>query len=185
MNVFARVDKQTFLRFAAEQAEQRYEFVHGRIVQQMTGGTRDHGQLARRIARSIEDQIDAKHWTVLQDRGVETAETIRYPDVVVEPASEPGDSLSTSKPALIVEVLSQSTTATDLDIKPEEYLSLPTLDAYIVASQDEPACMVWARDKDGQPLQPKEIRGRRASIAIAGRGFAVKLALSKLYQGIG
>jgi hypothetical protein len=43
MNAFSKVDKRTFLRFAAGQAGERYEYVRGRIVQQMTGGTRDHG----------------------------------------------------------------------------------------------------------------------------------------------
>ena len=132
MNAFAKVDKDTFYRFAASHPEQRCEFVRGRIVQQMTGGTRDHGQVGRRIARLLEVQLNSAQWTVLQDRGVETNDTIRYPDIVIEPADEPGQSLSTRRPALIVEVLSPSTTATDLDVKPTEYLSLDTLDAYLV-----------------------------------------------------
>jgi Uma2 family endonuclease len=186
MNAFARVDKQTFLRFAAEHAEQRYEYVRGRIVQQMTGGTRDHGVVARRIARLIEDQLDPAQWNVLPDRGVETAETIRHPDISVEPADEPGDSLSSQRPAVVVEVLSPSTTATDLDIKPDEYLSLATLDAYIVAGQDEAACLVWIRDADGSfPTGPTEVRGHNGVISIAGRAFALTLPLATIYRGIG
>lgn len=184
MNAFARVDKQTFYRFAAEHAEQRYEFVRGRIVQQMTGGTRDHGQVGRRITRLIEDQLDEARWAVLPDRGVETPETIRYPDIVVEPAEEPGASLSTMRPVLVVEVLSPSTTATDLDVKPEEYMGLSSLDVYIVASQHEPACLVWERGADGQFSTPREVRGHAASINIAGRGFSLVLPLAVIYRGI-
>jgi hypothetical protein len=46
---FIKVDKATFLRFAAANDEGRYELEHGRIVQQMTGGTQRHGRLAGRF----------------------------------------------------------------------------------------------------------------------------------------
>ena len=184
MNAFARVDKQTFLRFAAEHAEQRYEYVRGRIVQQMTGGTRDHGVVARRITQIILGQVDETHWQVLNQRGVETAETIRYPDISVEPSDEPGDSLSTQRPALLVEVLSPSSIWNDLDVKPAEYLSLASLDAYIVASQDEAACLVWVREADDTFSGPREVRGRSAVVDVKGRGFALSLPLAAIYRGI-
>ena len=57
MNAFARIDKAAFGAFIQRQTEGRYEFVRGLIVQQMTGGTRVHGLVARRMTRSIEDQI--------------------------------------------------------------------------------------------------------------------------------
>jgi len=117
MNAFAKVDKEAFYRFAAEHAEQRYEYVRGRIVQQMIGGTKRHGIVAGRLKRVIEDQLDPSRWSAIGDRGVDTATSIRYPDVVVEPAVEPGDSLSTRRPVLIAEVLSPSTSAADLDEK--------------------------------------------------------------------
>ena len=85
MNAFAKIDRETFLRFAAGHPEQRYELERGRIVQQMTGGTRRHGIVGRRIARIIEDQIDQAKWSVAIDRGVGVGTSERYPDVVVEP----------------------------------------------------------------------------------------------------
>lgn len=185
MNAFAKVDKQTFFRFAAEHAEQRYEFVRGRIVQQMTGGTRDHGGIARRITRQIEDQIDPARWWVLNDRGVETPDTVRYPDVVLEPADEPGDSLATRRPVLIVEVLSPSTAATDLDVKPSEYLGLSAVDAYVIASQTEAAMLIYERGPDGRfPEQPREVTGTDATVTIKGRQFAVTLRIADIYKGI-
>ena len=113
----AKIDRETFLRFAAGHPEQRYELERGRIVQQMTGGTRRHGIVGRRIARIIEDQIDQAKWSVAIDRGVGVGTSERYPDVVVEPASEPLDSLETECPAIIVEVLSPSTTATTDEVQ--------------------------------------------------------------------
>jgi Uma2 family endonuclease len=185
MNAFAKVDKETFLQFAAEHAEQRYEYVGGRIVQQMTGGTREHGAIARRIARQLEDQIDGTDWWVLPDRGVDTPHTIRYPDVVVEPADEPTGSLSTNRPAVIIEVLSPSTASADLDEKPAEYFAFDTLDAYIIASQTEAAMLVYERGRDGRfPAQPREVTGIDARLSVVGRSFAITLSFTEIYAGI-
>ncbi|MGE3917333.1 MAG: Uma2 family endonuclease [Hyphomicrobiaceae bacterium] len=185
MNAFAKVDKETFLRFAAAHAEQRYEFVRGRIVQQMTGGTKDHGQVARRLTRSIEDQVDAAAWLVLQDRGVETRETIRYPDVSIEPADEPGDSLSTTRSVLIIEVLSPSTSVNDLDVKPAEYMSLDALDAYLIASQDEPAMLVYERAPDGTFPPAREVSGIDTVLGVRTRSFSINLRFADIYRDIG
>lgn len=185
MNAFTRVDKQTFLSFAAEHAEHRYEYVRGRIVQQMTGGTREHGGVSRRITRQLEDQLDESLWWTLNDRGVETLETIRYPDVVVEPSDEPVGSLCTRRAVVIVEVPSLSTGATDLDVKPAEYLSLDTLDAYIIASQDEAAMLVYERQADGHfPSEPREVAGRGAQLDVNGRSVRFTLSLDVVYRGI-
>ncbi len=185
MNAFAKVDKQAFLRFAAEHAEQRYEYVRGRIVQQMTGGTRDHGGVSRRITRQIEDQVDQAKWWTLNDRGVDTPETIRYPDIVVEPSNEAGNSLKTTRPALIVEVMSPSTSAIDLDVKPVEYLGLASLDAYVIACQDEPAMLVYERGADGMfPAEPRELNGHAAKLTISGRAFSITLDFDVIYKGI-
>ena len=185
MNAFTKVDKQTFLRFAAEHAEQRYEYVRGRIVQQMSGGTKDHGQVTRRILRTIEDQVDEAAWATLPERGVETRQTIRYPDIAVEPSNEPGNSLSTQRPVLVVEVLSPSTSSNDLDVKPAEYLSLASLDAYVIASQDEPAMLVYERRTDGTfPTEPRQVEGPTATLDVTTRGFTVHLSFAEIYKGI-
>ena len=185
MSAFAKIDKATFFRFAADHPEQRYELERGRIVQQMTGGTKRHGLVARRIAQLIEQQVDGARWTVALDRGVGVGASGRFPDVVVEPANEPLDSLATERPTIIVEVLSPSTTATDLNTKPGEYLAIPTLDAYIVAGQDEAAMMVWVRDANGAfPQVGIEIAGLGETVAINGRDLAVALKLADIYHGI-
>ena len=185
MNAFAKVDKETFLRFAAEHAEERYEYVRGRIVQLMTGGTRDHGVVARRMTRQLEDQIDAPRWIVLNDRGIDTPETIRYPDISIEPADEPGDNLSTTRPVLLIEVLSPSTSSTDLDVKPEDYMALASLDAFIIASQSEPAMLIYERGSDGLfPTAPREVSGSDAAVTIKGRQFEVTLRFADIYKGI-
>ena len=184
---FIIVDKATFYRFIQNAPEgHRYEFVRGRIVEDMTGGTLAHAKIARRFASAFESRIDEQLWEITNgsDRGVDTPETIRCPDVVVEPAGAPGKSLSTVNPVVIVEVLSQSSGERDLEIKPTEYLALASLQAYIVASQDQPVCQVWLRGVDGNfPAQPVTIEGRDQVIHIPAPSVAIPLA--EVYRGIG
>ena len=185
MNAFTKMDRETFHRFAAEHPEQRFELERGRIVQQMTGGTARHGVVALMIAQQLLTQLDRTTWRVSLDRGVGIGTSCRYPDVVTEPADEPLDSLETKRPSVIIEVLSPSSAGVDLNTKPGEYFSLASLDAYIVASQSEPAMLVWVRDADGQfPESGQEISGMDQSISVKGRALAFTLVLRDIYQGI-
>lgn len=182
---FIKVDKATFYRFIANVPDsERYEYVRGRIVQQQQGGTLRHGRIAGRIADLLRRQLNSAHWDVLEGRGVETAETIRFGDVVVHPAGSDPDSLSTAEPVLVVEILSPSSGDRDLNEKPEEYLSLPSLQAYIVAAQSEIACLVWLRGADGRfPAEPMQLRGGEAEITVATLGVTLRLAT--VYEGAG
>lgn len=181
-SAFIKVDKATFFK-VAERHEGRCEYVRGRIIVQ-SGGTFNHSQVAANFLQIFKQQLDATRWIASgSDRGVETEETVRYPDVTVEIAGADPHSLFTQKPVIAVEVLSPSSEERDLDVKPLEYLCIPTLQAYIVASQDEPACLVWLRGADGTfPAEPVEIKGQPGVIRVA--QLSVEIALADVYRGI-
>jgi Uma2 family endonuclease len=172
MNVSAylKVDKAAFFKFIASQAEGRFEYEEGRIVQQMSGGTFDHMRIVQRFVSGFERQLDPNIWAVTsQGRGVDTSKTVRYPDIVVE--------------ALGAAMLSPSTQELDLNTKPPEYMSLASLEAYIVASQDAPQCWVWLRGPDRQfPELPVELQGFDQMIEVAAFGLSVPVA--DIYRGI-
>jgi Uma2 family endonuclease len=186
MNVSAhlKVDKATFFRFVAAQAEGRYEYDRGRIVQQMTGGTFAHSLLSQRFISAFERRLDGAAWAVTgHSRGVETPATVRYPDVLVEPMPTAVKGLSTEAPAVVVEVLSPTTEEMDLNVKPAEYTSLGSLKAYVVASQDEARCWVWLRAADkGFPDLPREIAGLEQVIGIP--ALALSIPLAEVYHGV-
>lgn len=183
-SAYLKVDKATFFDFVASQAEGRFEYEEGRIVQQMTGGTFAHMRIAQRFVTILEAQLDPNGWVVTSHgRGVETAQTVRYPDVVVEPIGGDMKGLSTDRPHVIVEVLSPSTQALDLNTKPPEYMSLGSLEAYIVASQDAPLCWVWLRGSDRRFAElPEELAGAECTIRVAPLGVGIKLG--DIYRGI-
>jgi len=186
MNVSAylRVDKAAFFKFVASQAEGRFEYEEGRIAQQMSGGTFAHSLISQRFVSAFEKRLDPKSWAVTgHSRGVETAATVRYPDTLVERMGTDHRGLSTDAPVAIVEVLSPTTEQLDMNVKPAEHMSLPSLEAYIVASQDVPLCWVWLRDSARKFAEvPREQSGLQATVEIGGLGISIPLV--EIYSGI-
>jgi len=185
MNIrtFIKADKAAFYRFIQTEPEGRYEYEWGRIVQQQQGGTRKRVHIGANFDTVIVGQLNPAKWSVYEGRGVETAEAIRYPDVVVEPASEPDDSLATTTAALVVDVLSPSFVDCDLYVKPAEYLGLASLEAYIVASQSEPSCKVWVRGTDREFADhPATVTGTAGVIDIPTLSLSIPMA--EIYRGL-
>jgi Uma2 family endonuclease len=180
---FIKVDKATFFKVARSH-EGRCEYVRGRIMMQQSGGSRRHSKIAKRFLIALDRQLDPAQWETLgSDLAIDVGETIRYPDVLVEPVAADLEGLATFQPALVVEVLSPSSEERDLETKPDEYLAIPSLQAYVVASQDEAACLVWLRGEDGAfPADPVEVKGHSGVIRVPVLG--VEITLGDIYQGI-
>jgi Uma2 family endonuclease len=177
-----RMDKSEFLTWV-QTHEGRYELAGSRVVM-MTGGSRGHAMLVRRLAAALEKRLDGNRWTVLtSDFGVDIGpSTVRYPDVVVDAAGGEFRDLTATAPAVIAEVISPSSAKDDLGAKADEYLGLPSLSAYLVLAQDEPKAHVWLRGGAGFSVKPKIIEGLDAAIEIASLGIALPLA--EIYAGM-
>lgn len=165
-----------FLAWAPRQRA-RYELVNGRPVM-MTGGSRGHAIITRRLAQTLEAHLDGSRWAVLtSDFGVGIGEDIiRYPDVVVDVAGASPDDLTAAAPALIAEVVSPSSANLDLGEKAREYLSLPSLSAYVVLAQHEMKAWIWLRGRSGFPPEPAIVQGADGRIEIADLGMTMSLA---------
>jgi hypothetical protein len=84
---------------------------------------------------------------------------------------------------LIVEVLSPSTAGLDFTAKLQEYKRIPSVQTYLICSQDEPRAWVWARQGDGSwPKLPRELIGREDRIALG--GLDIELAMAAISRGI-
>jgi Uma2 family endonuclease len=171
-----RMDKPAFLAWVQEH-EGRYELAGNRVVM-MTGGSRGHAILVRRLASALEKRLDSKRWTVLtSDFGVDVGpSTVRYPDVVVDVAGGELKDLTATAPVLIAEIISPSSARDDLGVKADEYLCLPTLSAYLVLAQDEPRAQVWLRTAEGFSPKALIVEGRDAAIKVASLGIDMPLA---------
>lgn len=180
------LDKTTFLHWA-EGREGRFE-LKGSRVETMTGGSRNHARVIARLMGSLLRQLDPQIWSVTaSDLAVEISEDIRYPDILVEHFEGEGGALATITPVFVAEVLSPSSLALDLNVKAGEYMSLPSLEAYLVAAQDERRMWLWQRPAGDQgqrpfPKIPLELAGPDAVLAIDFLGVTVPL--SEIYAGL-
>jgi Uma2 family endonuclease len=179
-----KLDKRAFLQWVQKQ-ERRYELKDGEVVMH-PGVSRDHTALVTRFVLALGNRLDPDTWAVgATDFAVEIGPDIRYPDVLVERIHTDRKALSTQDPVVLIEVLSPSSVGTDMALKLAEYTSLPSLETYIVASQDEPICWVWQRGGEDRdfPKSPEEISGRDKEIVIAALG--ITLPMSEIFRGIG
>lgn len=185
MNVLTRLrmDRSSFLAWV-QGREGRFELA-GRRVVMMTGGSRGHAIVMRRLANALERRLDAVQWTVLtSDFAVDVGpDTLRYPDVVVDAAGGPLNDLTATAPVLIAEVVSPSSATEDLGDKAAEYLRLPSLAAYLVLAQDEPKAWIWLRGSLGFSPGPSVLAGRDETIRIP--ALAAEVPLSEIYRDIG
>jgi Uma2 family endonuclease len=169
-----RMDKAAFLAWVQER-EGRHELDDGRVVM-MTGGTRGHGLIIRRLAAALERRLHAERWSLwTSDFGVDLGpKTVRYPDVVVDAKGGSLQDLTATAPVLIAEVISPSSATDDLGDKAAQYLRLTTLAAYLVLAQDEPKAWVWVRGNAGFPAGP-EVVAEGGLIQIHSRGIEMPL----------
>jgi Uma2 family endonuclease len=101
---------------------------------------------------------------------------MRYPDLVVTCSRLSGRALDVPDPILIVEVLSDSTTALDRGAKRREYAALPSLRRYVMLVQEEPLALVCERD-DG-------FAERRVRDAVHLPEFDLSIPLADLHAGL-
>jgi Uma2 family endonuclease len=132
-----------------QDAEQRHEFLDGELVA-MAGGSRRHNLLATRVARLLGNHLEAGPCRVYQSDmkvRVERANRFYYPDVMVccDPVDEDADDYFETAPALIVEVLSPRTAATDDGEKRVNYQTLPSLAEYLLLDPQTGHAVLYRR----------------------------------------
>lgn len=174
--------KEAFLRWA-ERQEANYEYVRGKIAM-MARVTRNHGLVTRNLLLLLSARLQPEQWNVFADAlAVDVGDTIRCPDIVVEPTGGDGSSVFSEAPVLLAEVLSPSSLETDLHEKAGEYTALPSLQVYVVLAQDEPRLWLWLRGEDGAfPKAGEMIEGADAALKLPVLG--IELPLLDIYRGI-
>jgi Uma2 family endonuclease len=173
-----QMDQDTFLTWVQGRAE-RYELDRGRVIM-MTGGSRAHWQITANLLEALRARLDPDCYAVLPEFGVmlETG-SVRFPDIVIDPAGQPPTDLTATAPVMIVEVLSPSTERTDLGDKAAEYLRLPSLLDYVVIAQDEMKAWAWTRAAEGFAPAATVLEGADAVVRID--ALEVDLPFAEIY----
>ncbi len=134
-------------------AEVKHEYVDG-WVREMAGGSNRHNRIATNTLVAFGIQLQGKPCQPYNSDAKVKIQKGRstwfyYPDamVVCDENSE-HDSFQQS-PVLIVEVLSKSTRAIDLDEKLNNYLSIPSLHYLLLLEQVKPRAILMRRSSQG------------------------------------
>ena len=135
-------------------SDARYEFFDG-IVYAMSGGSPDHSRLAANVISLLTAQLAGKPCQAFtSDLRVRVLETglATHPDVSVICGSlerDPEDANTATNPLVLVEVLSPSTQRYDREEKAAHYRRIPSLESYVLISQEERRLEVFTRNQDG------------------------------------
>ncbi|MEM9954610.1 MAG: Uma2 family endonuclease [Chloroflexota bacterium] len=131
----------------------RYEYLDGEIFA-MAGASREHNIIASNTHIALGTQLRDKPCEIYQsDMRVQTKadKSYRYPDIVVvcdEPNFADTTPVSLKNPTLIIEVLSKSTSDNDESKKADEFRKMPSVQEYVIISQDSPRIQRYYRQDD-------------------------------------
>jgi len=177
-----------YLAFADEQ-DLRYEFRSGQIYA-MSGGTYRHSRLIANTITHLSIGLDETECEVTSESTrvhIASKSAYRYPDTDVVcggPEFLEGREDTITNPALLVEVLSPSTEVIDRNEKLEEYTAIPTLQAYVLISQDRPKVEVYRRGDDNKWLY-EFVTGLDATIDVPFAGEILRIELAAVYRRVG
>jgi len=130
-------------------AECRHEYLNG-MVYAMAGGTQRHSAISVNILATLHAQMRGRpcrpYGSDMLVR-VEHGGDLRfyYPDVSIICRPAGPESRVQTQPAVIFEVLSESTARTDTGEKRMAYLTIGTLEAYVLVDSTQRAITVWRR----------------------------------------
>jgi Uma2 family endonuclease len=138
-----------FLEFESG-SQERHEFVDGNLFV-VAGGTDRHNLIAGILfALLLPAARQQKSWAYINDVLIKTPAGIGYyPDVFVIRDTTHDEPRVKHHPNIIIEVLSESTEATDRGEKWQQYQTIPSLEMYVLLPQDRAGAEVFARQDDG------------------------------------
>lgn len=136
---------------AERDSDIKHEYLRGEVWA-MAGGTVEHSRLQASVVGELRNALAGRPCNVFtSDLRIRVLETDRatYADALVicgkvEPA--PGDDCAVTNPVVIIEVLSDSTEASDRGEKFAHYRRIPSLRDYVLVSQREPRIEVYHRE---------------------------------------
>ncbi len=167
-------------------SDQRHEYVAGEVYA-MAGGSWNHSVIISNTNRSFGNQLVGKGCTSLASDmrlHVSSVKAYRYPDVLVvcgEPQFHNNQTDIITNPIVVVEVLSQSTASVDHIEKKYEYFQIPSVNEYLLISQDQPHIERYLRQDDDSLLN-NTVSGLDAVMNLP--SIHCTLKLSDVYQDI-
>jgi Uma2 family endonuclease len=163
-------------------AETKHEFYRGEMFA-MVGGSRPHNQITVNIGGELRNRLrdgDCIVYSSDQRVKVSAAGLYTYPDVTVQcshPEFEDEQEDTLLNPLVLFEVLSPSTADYDRGGKFALYRQLPSLQQYVLVSQDRTAVEHYVRETDHWLFS--ELTGQEAVLPLP--SLQCDLPLAEIY----
>jgi Uma2 family endonuclease len=162
----------------------KHEYVGG-VIYAMAGARNAHNLIASNVLGALFNQLRRRPCraynsdTKIRIR-LPTQVRFYYPDVSVVCRPNPPTDLFQDEPAVIVEVISESTRRADEGEKRDAYLTIPTLSVYLLVEQDEPTVVAYRRTETGFVREVYE--GREAVVPLG--EIEATLPLAEVYEAV-
>ena len=131
-------------------SEVKHELVDGEAYA-MAGAAANHERISGNFYAEFRSHLKGSPCEPFgSDMKVRVDDNFFYPDVIVDCGFDESQPYYTDSPVIVVEVLSKSTRRTDETIKRQQYLSVPTLQEYVLIEQDIVDIEVVRRSKGWQ-----------------------------------
>jgi len=171
---------------AIQNSELRLEFLDGVIVA-MAGGSDEHNAIAFRFSTLFGVRLsrECHGYTADQRFWIEAAARGRYSDgsiICGKPAHPAHDKQATTNPLVVVEVLSPTSEGDDDGDKRQDFQSLASLQAYVLAAQDARCVRVYRRAERGEWRAEPDVYRDGESFELPGLLRAI--AVHEVYDGL-
>ena len=172
-----------YLRSERESPYKR-EYVGGFVypLHAQAGASGEHVRISGRVMATLLPAADSKGCRIYQSDMqlfVAGAASYFYPDVMLVCGGEQPGRYFESSPCLLVEVLSGSTAHNDRRHKHAVYTAIPTLQTYLMVSQDERYVVEYQRDGETWTMREHRNAGQ---VEIPRLGHM--LTLDEIYRGV-
>ena len=162
----------------------KHEYLGG-VVYAMAGTQNAHNLTASNAFVSLGSRLRGGSWRPFNSDTkirLHLSGQIRfyYPDVSVVCRPNPQTDSFHDEPAVVVEVLSPKTRRIDEGEKKDAYLSIPSLDAYVLIDQQTPAAVVFRRTESGFIREVYE--GLEAAVPLP--EIDTILPLAEIYEAV-
>jgi Uma2 family endonuclease len=135
--------------------EIRHEYIGGQVYA-MGGASRAHGLISGNLFMALRQKArESKCQLFIADMKVRLKisgqDIFYYPDLLLSCDPDDREDFFCQSPCLIIEVLSESTERIDRREKMLAYQTLPSLQEYILVSQDERRVEIYRRRNEWKP----------------------------------
>lgn len=165
-------------------AKRKHEYVDG-VVYSMAGGTVQHSRIASNATGTLHAQLRGHKCRAFNSKikvrvRLSRGTRFYYSDVSVVCQPNADHDSFHDAPVVIVEVISESTRRTDEYEKREAYLSIDSLQVYILVEQASAAVLLYRRGDSG--FDREVYTGLDAILPLP--EIDCELALAELYQNV-